>query len=285
MVIIGATNFPERIDGAIRRSGRLDRHIAVQLPTFDEIPGILRLHLGEALKGIDLTPVALRAVGASGADLAAWVKRAKNAARRARRQMALSDLTKAVDGNHRPLSPSERWRVAIHEAGHLVATAVLDAGEIEGASISGRGGSAVVDPAFSGTTTKEDIEKHLVVLLAGRTAESLILGSFAIGSGMGGESDLSRATQIAAMLEVSVGAGRFGLVYAPQAGTEPLRNPTLLTAMRERLAEAETKAMALLERNKAALSSLATHLQEHSYISAEQIRATIDATVLQRSTP
>jgi len=48
VVVLAATNNPERIDPAIRRSGRLDRQIPVGFPALKEI---YRLYLGGALSG------------------------------------------------------------------------------------------------------------------------------------------------------------------------------------------------------------------------------------------
>jgi hypothetical protein len=46
LVIVGATNHPDMIDPAIRRSGRLETHIEIPLPDVDALVGILVHHLG-----------------------------------------------------------------------------------------------------------------------------------------------------------------------------------------------------------------------------------------------
>lgn len=46
IVIVGATNRPDVIDPAIRRSGRLERHIEIPPPDIDALEGIIRHHLG-----------------------------------------------------------------------------------------------------------------------------------------------------------------------------------------------------------------------------------------------
>lgn len=46
LVIVGATNHPDAIDPAIRRSGRLETHIEIPLPDVDALVGILAHHLG-----------------------------------------------------------------------------------------------------------------------------------------------------------------------------------------------------------------------------------------------
>lgn len=46
VIIVGATNHPDVIDPAIRRSGRLETHIEIPLPDIDALVGILTHHLG-----------------------------------------------------------------------------------------------------------------------------------------------------------------------------------------------------------------------------------------------
>ena len=45
VIVIGATNNPERIDKALLRSGRLEKHIVIPRPDTDALIGILRHHL------------------------------------------------------------------------------------------------------------------------------------------------------------------------------------------------------------------------------------------------
>jgi cell division protease FtsH len=47
-----STNRPEAIDPALRRSGRLETHIAIQPPDLDALEGILAFHLGNELKHV-----------------------------------------------------------------------------------------------------------------------------------------------------------------------------------------------------------------------------------------
>tara|TARA_R110002020_G_scaffold116694_1_gene267312 strand:+ start:9259 stop:11310 length:2052 start_codon:yes stop_codon:yes gene_type:complete len=46
VIVVGATNRPERIDPALLRSGRLEQHIVIPLPDTDALMGILAHHLG-----------------------------------------------------------------------------------------------------------------------------------------------------------------------------------------------------------------------------------------------
>ena len=82
VVVVGATNLPDKIDPAIRRPGRLDRHVVIPLPDLEARKGILRHHLGDALPGADLTEAAERLEGASGAVIEQVVRDARRIARR-----------------------------------------------------------------------------------------------------------------------------------------------------------------------------------------------------------
>jgi SpoVK/Ycf46/Vps4 family AAA+-type ATPase len=126
VVVVGASNFAERVDAAIRRSGRLDREIRIRLPDAEALALILRGYLGEDLAGEDLHPVAIRAIGGTGADCERWVRGARRRARHAGRPMAAEDLLAEIRGE-----PDSRrtvefgTRVAVHEAGHVIAYYLL----------------------------------------------------------------------------------------------------------------------------------------------------------------
>jgi ATP-dependent Zn protease len=50
VILIGATNRPEALDPALRRAGRLERHIAVPKPDTATLAAILAHHLGDDLQ-------------------------------------------------------------------------------------------------------------------------------------------------------------------------------------------------------------------------------------------
>lgn len=49
VIVLSATNLPDRIDPALLRSGRLERHITLPLPDAEALTGILQHHLGADL--------------------------------------------------------------------------------------------------------------------------------------------------------------------------------------------------------------------------------------------
>lgn len=52
VVIVGATNLPEKIDPALLRSGRLETHVRIPLPDVETLTGILIHHLARDLPGV-----------------------------------------------------------------------------------------------------------------------------------------------------------------------------------------------------------------------------------------
>jgi hypothetical protein len=52
VVIVGATNRPDVLDPALRRSGRLERHIVIPKPNLAALAAIFRHHLGDAVEGL-----------------------------------------------------------------------------------------------------------------------------------------------------------------------------------------------------------------------------------------
>jgi transitional endoplasmic reticulum ATPase len=76
--IIGATNRPDIIDGAIMRPGRLDQLVYIPLPDEKSRISILRAALRKSplAKEVDLDFIAKKAHGFSGADLTAICQRA-----------------------------------------------------------------------------------------------------------------------------------------------------------------------------------------------------------------
>jgi len=87
VVVVGATNNVERIDPAIVRSGRLDKHVEIPLPSAQDRIAILHQQLNQAISVGDLSTLAICTEGMSGADLAKAVRDAKRVARRAGREM------------------------------------------------------------------------------------------------------------------------------------------------------------------------------------------------------
>lgn len=52
VIVVAATNLPEKIDPALLRSGRLEKHVAIPMPDTEGLVGILAHHLGADLADV-----------------------------------------------------------------------------------------------------------------------------------------------------------------------------------------------------------------------------------------
>jgi ATP-dependent Zn protease len=272
VVVIGATNHSDMIDAAVKRAGRLDREIAIRKPDVKTLARIFRHHLGEQLPDADLMPAALAARGATGADVEAYVRRARGTARRGRRPLELDDLLAEVRSSTEPPSREIRRLLAVHEAGHVVAATVLGCMEVLGVSIGDRDGLTEIIEMDRCAHPKE-FDQVMVMLMAGRAAEELVFGSPSVGAGGMAGSDLSLATELAKKIEMKFGFGEYGPVFLPDDGIHDLLTvvPGLLEAVRKRLDHALAGARDLLEENRAALDAVAEALDRAGYLSAAEI--------------
>jgi cell division protease FtsH len=274
VVVIAACNDPSRLDPALVRSGRLDRHIEIPLPDVPSLVGILRTHLAVDLAGTDLREVALAARGGTGADVERFVREARGRARRAGRPISLQDLLSAVRNGQREWPSDLRRRVAYHEAGHAIALLALGIAEPTALSIGGGGGFAESDLGEMRAMTRSYLEKYLVVLLAGRAAEQLAFGEATAGAGGSDESDLGRATNLATRLETDYGLGAFGLVCIPGSNSRDLfLLDTLRSAVGATIDRAYAAALELLGENQYALEALTAALFAAGYLDRADIQA------------
>ncbi|WP_316228443.1 AAA family ATPase [Bradyrhizobium sp. SZCCHNR1039] len=270
VVVIGATNHAEHIDAAVRRAGRLDRTIEIALPDVDTLAKIFRYHLGEgALMGVNLMPAALAAVGRTGADVEAWIRRAKSRARREKRGMTLDDVMSEIRSG-RPSLPDKLRRIcAIHEAGHLAVGVALDVFEPRALTILDAGATTWVELSRENNQSEHGIENFITSLLSGRAAEIALLGASnaTAGAGIGETSDFARATRAAMDLEFRFGFGSLGVLHFPDRATEMLlQHPEIIKLVKRRLDRCLTRAHELVASNKETVEAIADRLEEIGYL-------------------
>ena len=280
VVLVAACNHPDKLDAALIRSGRLDRHIRVELPDQDALECILREHLGEDLQDACLRGVALAAAGMSGADCERVVRSARRRARVASRPVELADVVAEIGGAD-DRSPAELWRVAVHEAGHAMATCVLSPGMLQTVtlrSVGHAGGNTrwlTPESRYLGG----DIQRYLVQLLAGRAAEEVVLGQPSSAAGGTGSSDLARATWLAATASTSLGLDNAtGLVWSGTLDKTVLAermadDPHLATRVRGVLDDAYVEALTLIRVHQVGLEAMAAELVVHGVLDGVQAAA------------
>lgn len=272
VVVVCTTNNPDRVDPAIRRSGRLDRHIRIQPPDSEALKGIFRQYLGNDLAGIDLGALARQAGGLTGADVASIVRRARARARRSGTPLGLDDLRTALDGNTPPLGDAMRLRVSVHEAGHAVAALALGTAHSIAVSVQAAGGLTEISRSHASESgTEWDLMNDLVVTLAGRAAEEVVLGEVSAGA----VADLGAATQSAALMETRYGfSAEYPLVSLASGGDSDLiRLPWLIRPVHERLWIAYERALDLLRVERLALDRIAQAIVAKGSLDDAELRA------------
>lgn len=200
VIVIAATNHPDRIDDALKRSGRLDRHLKIELPRAKDLEEILAYHLKSDIYGVaDLHSIAVLCVGKSGADIEKLVRDARRMARQAHRALTRHDLISVIERDAPKLGPKDLERIAFHEAGHAVATYRLKMSDDISLSLFVPDGAGGVMRAPPKTTilTEFHLYCRLPALLSGRAAEERFCRDISTGSGGGPESDIAKATELA----------------------------------------------------------------------------------------
>ena len=282
-VLVGACNHPEKLDPALVRSGRLDRHLRIHLPDRAALAAILREHLGEDLVNDDLSDAALAATGSSGADCERLVRGARRRARSGERAMVRSDLLDEIGGTD-ARSPEGQRLAAVHEAGHAVAACVLWPGRLRMVTLrgdDGGGGFTATASPSSGLVRPADLRDRLILLLAGRAAEEEVFGTASSGAGGAADSDLARATGIAVTASAAFGLDvACGLVWRgmPEPHLLPgvlAADPALAGRVRVQLDEAYAAARDLVWSHLDAVEAVAAALAERRVLDAPEVEAIV----------
>ena len=291
IIVIAATNRPDILDPALLRPGRFDRQIFVPLPDVKGRLEILKIHTKNKplADGVDLEVIARSTPGFSGADLANIVNEAALiAAKRNHGRITMEDFEEAKDkvtmGIERKsmvLSEEEKTTTAYHEAGHtLIARLLPGADKVHKVTIIPRGKALGITQQLPEedryTYTREYLLDRLCVLLGGRVAEELALGTISTGAG----NDIERATEIARKMVAEWGmSDRIGpiAVKLKEHFGEP---PELVSEEMKKLVDEEVKRIlkeayertrSLISSNMEKLQNLAKALLERETLTGEEI--------------
>lgn len=205
VIVMAATNRADILDKALMRAGRFDRSIYVDLPELHERRSIFDVHLSKIKldEGIDREFLAKQTPGFSGADIANVCNEAALiAARNNHESVTKQDFLDAVDRiigglekKNKAIKPSEKRRVAYHEAGHAAISWLVEhAAPLLKVTIVPRGrslGAAWYLPEERSLTTTEQMYDEICATLGGRAAEQTVFGNISTGA----LSDLERVTK------------------------------------------------------------------------------------------
>jgi len=283
VMIIGATNRPELIDGALLRPGRFDRRIQVDRPDRSGREKILRLHADTrpVSRRVDWGEVAAHTAGLTAAELANIVNEGcLLAARRHRDRVAPEDVDEAVSRvlagtrSARLMSDDEKELVGVHEAGHALLSVLLRGVQPPSrVSIVNRGAAFGRSP-WSTTDdrevlTKRELMAQLIVLMGGRAAEMQVFGQPSTRA----EDDLEHAAALARrMVERLAMTGRFELAGRKDEGARGNDEGEGGKEVRELLEKAEQAARTILGDNAGDLRTIAETLVLKETLTAVELQ-------------
>ncbi len=300
VIVLAASNAVEKLDKALLRPGRFDRQVLVAPPDRDGREAILRSHARDKALAddIDLTDVARKTTGMTGAQLAnALNEAAIIAGRDQRKEIAREHLDEALlrqsvgSQQARRLNEEERRIVAYHEAGHALARRLVGLDPPEILSIVPRGPAL----GFVAHSPQEDrylrsrkqLLDEVVTLLGGRAAEEEVFDEAYSGAA----DDLARVHGICVQMVTE-----FGMTVAkgpPESA--PLAQPTSDYALSDQTRRdvdlhaqelahmAYARARQLMQVNRECLDDLATNALERETLTREDLDEIFDAHELRRT--
>jgi len=296
VLVVAATNRPDVLDPALLRPGRFDRHVTLDLPDINDRQAILAVHIRKVpiAEDVDLAKLASGTPGFSGADLKNLVNEAAIlAARENKNQVFMEDFDQARDkvmmGTERSLAiePDEKHRLAVHESGHtLVAYFLPNADPLYKVSIIPRGralGATQQLPEHERHTLPEEyLHDRLAVMLAGRTAEKILLGTVSSGA----DEDIHQSTVMARAMVSRWGmSDEVGPVDLRESEDHPFLGREIAQphhysehsaeavdqAVQQLLLDAEKRATETIEQHRAGLDRLVAALEQHETLKREDI--------------
>ena len=296
VIVLAATNRPDVLDPALLRPGRFDRHVVLDLPDRQDRIALLRVHTRNVplAQDVDLSQLASGTPGFSGADIKNLINEAAMLAARCKRDaVRMQDFEESRDklllGSVRTLAiqPDEHHRLAVHEAGHaLVAYYLPHADPLYKVTIIPRGramgGTQQLPEHERHTLPEEYLRDRLAVILGGRSAEKILLGTVSSGA----DDDIRQASALARAM-----VSRWGMSEAigpvdlraeeehPFLGRE-MAQPrhysehaarTVDEAVHALISEAQDTAIDTVRRHREELERLIAQLEQHETLHRDQI--------------
>ncbi|NYI69434.1 cell division protease FtsH [Spelaeicoccus albus] len=297
VILIAATNRPDILDPALLRPGRFDRQVSVEAPDLNGREHILTVHSkGKPMAAdVDLSLVARRTPGFSGADLANVLNEAALLTARSNAQIidnraldeAIDRVIAGPQKRTRLMNDKEKKITAYHEGGHaLVASALRHLDPVTKVTILPRGralGYTMVMPTEDKySTTRNELLDQLAYALGGRVAEELIFHDPTTGAA----NDIDKATDMARKMVTQYGMSeRVGAIKVGSTGEEPFvgrdvghdRGYSEKVAsvvdeeVRRFIEAAHDEAWEIVTENRKVLDNLVLELLEHETLNQQEL--------------
>ena len=227
IIVLAATNRADVLDKALKRPGRFDRQVVVEMPDIKGREEILKVHAKNKkfAPDVDFKVIAKKTAGMAGADLANILNEgAILAARAGRTEITMADLEEASEkvqmGPERKskvVPEDEKRMVAYHEVGHGIVGYVIGGGDrVHKITMIPRGPAGGYTLSLPEEEKSFHSKKYMLDRIAryfgGRAAEEIIFGKENITDGAG--SDIYYATSIAKDIVTKYGmTEKFGPVF------------------------------------------------------------------------
>ena len=296
IIVLAATNRADVLDRALRRPGRFDRQVVVDMPDIKGREEILKVHAKNKkfAPDVDFKIIAKKTAGMAGADLANILNEgAILAARAGRTEITMADLEEASEKvemgpekRSKVVPEKEKRIVAYHESGHAIVNFVLG-GETKVHKITmiprgQAGGYTLSLPAEQKIVySKKYFMDEIAILFGGRAAEEIIFGKDNITSGA--SNDIKVATSYTQQMVTKLGMSeKFGPIlldgtregdmfqskyYSEQTGKE------IDDEIRSIINERYQKALSILNENRNKLEEVTRILLEKETIMGDEFEA------------
>jgi len=206
IMVLAATNFPERLDSALMRSGRFGRQITIDYPDDEERKHMVKYYFDKIKinieSGVTYEDIAALTKGLTPAD----IKEISNEAgiltiRQSKTEITLENINEAVNKvitkniRHPDKSSEELELVTAHECGHVIAEVLYNNTipiKVTNYAYGDAGGFTQSAEVLSGILPKDRFINEIKILLGGRAAEEVICGYITNGA----SNDLEKAKKL-----------------------------------------------------------------------------------------
>lgn len=206
IMVLAATNFPERLDSALMRSGRFGRQITIDYPDDEERKHMVKYYFDKIKmpinSGITHEDIAALTKGLTPAD----IKEISNEAgiltiRQSKTEITLNNINEAINKvitkniRHPDKSIEELNLVTAHECGHVIAEVLYNNTipiKVTNYAYGDAGGFTQTAEVLSGILPKKRFINEIKMLLGGRAAEEVICGYITNGA----SNDLEKAKKL-----------------------------------------------------------------------------------------
>lgn len=267
VLLLGATNYYTRLDGALVRPGRLEQRISVFPPESEsDALSLLEYFAGNILPRDELSRIARLGIGATPATIEGSWKEAQRLARIQGREPTLPDLIDALTPAE-TRSESDLRAIAIHEIGHAV-VAIRLGHKLDRVTIlpEGMSGGQTLTHLPTIIPNRAVIEEIVMIGLGGRAAD-ITIGS---GPHTGAQNDLARATEL--LLDARLAQG-LGEALVSHAAVSSRIHPTLLNEIDRELRSLLEKAIAIVESDRDVVLILTERLLKDRILTGDEIAA------------